>query len=104
MKDLANHKAKDIHRSKPKLLKWVANDLFESITKLSNLVAKEGFSVSWTNNFIQIIFKFSERHSLGKCRTVVLETIGKLHGFILEKIISRWEKLKGLRAIKQARF
>ena len=60
MKDLANHKARDIHGSKPKHLKWVANDLCEPITKLFNLVAKESFPASWTINISQMIFKSSE--------------------------------------------
>ena len=72
--------------SKPKLLKWVANDLFEPITKLFNLVAKEGSHASWTINIIQMIFKSSERAPLGNYRTIMLETIfGKLYRSNLEK-------------------
>ena len=85
MKELANHKAGDIHGLKPKLLKWVANDLSEPITKLFNLVAKEGFPASWTINMIQLIFKFGERLCLGNYKTVMLGTLfGKLYGYALE--------------------
>jgi hypothetical protein len=38
MKDLANHKAGDIHGLKPELLKWAANDLCAPITLLFNMV------------------------------------------------------------------
>ena len=87
MKDLANHKARDIHGLKPEFLKWVANDLCEPITKLFNLVAREGFPASWTINIIQMIFKSDERSSLGNYRTIMLGTIfGKLYGSVLEKI------------------
>ena len=65
MKYLANHKVGDIHGLKLELLKWVANDLCEPITKLFNLVAKEDFPTSWTINIIQMIFKSSERRSMG---------------------------------------
>jgi hypothetical protein len=49
MEDLANHKAKEICGLKRELQKRVANDLYEPISKLFNLVAKEGFLASWTN-------------------------------------------------------
>ena len=52
MKDLASHKAKDIHGLKPKLLKWVANNLCEPITQPFNLVVKEGLLASWIINII----------------------------------------------------
>ena len=61
MKDLANHNAGDIHGLEFELLKWVANDLCELITKLFNLVAKEGFPTSWTINIVQIIIKYGEK-------------------------------------------
>jgi hypothetical protein len=63
MKDLANHKARDMHVLKPKLLKWVVNDLCEPIKKQFKLVVKEGFLASWTINIIQMVFKYGERHS-----------------------------------------
>ena len=52
-KDLANHKVGDINGLKPKLLKWVANDLCEPKRGLFNLVAKEDFPTSWTMNMSQ---------------------------------------------------
>ena len=105
MKDLANHKASDIHGLKPKFLKWAANDLCEPITKLFNLVAREGFPTSWTTNIIQMIFKSGERNSMGNYRTIMLGTIfGKLYGSDLEKIINRWAELKGVRPRGQASF
>ena len=86
MKDVANHKVGDIHGLKHEPPKWVANDLCKSITRLLNLVAKEGFSISWTINTIQLIFKSGERHSPGTYRTIMLGTIfGKLYGYVLEK-------------------
>ena len=85
---LANHKASDIHGLKPEFLKWATNDMCEPITLLFNLVAKEGLLASWTINIIQMIFKSSENHSLGNCRTIMLGAIfGKLNGSILKKII-----------------
>ena len=50
--NLASHKAKDIHGLKPKLLKWVANNLCEPITQPFNLVVKEGLLASWIINII----------------------------------------------------
>ena len=86
MKDLANQKARDIHGLKPKLLEWIANDLCEPVTKLFNLVAREGFPASWIINIIQMIFKSSERRCPGNYRTIMLGTIfGMLYGFVLEK-------------------
>ena len=55
-KDLANREAMYIHGLQPQLRKWVANNLHEPITKLFNLVAKEGFPSSSTVNIIQMIF------------------------------------------------
>ena len=105
MKDLANHKTMDIHGLKPKLLKWVVNDLCESIKKLFKLVAKEGFQTSCCINITQMIFKYDERHSPGNSMTIMLRTIfGKLYGFILEKTISQWANLKGVRARGQVGF
>ena len=65
MKDLANYKAKHIHGLQPQLLKWVANDLCETITMLSILVAKHGFPTSWTINITQMIIKTGEIRSRG---------------------------------------
>ena len=48
MKDPTHNKAGDIHGLKLEILNWATNDLCESITKLFNLVAKEGFPISWT--------------------------------------------------------
>ncbi len=48
IKDLANHKANDIHGLKPEFLEWVANALCEPIMLLFNLIAKEGFPTSRT--------------------------------------------------------
>ena len=76
---------------KLEFLKWAAFDLCKPITKLFNLVAREGFLASWTANIIQMIFKSGERNSLKNYRIIMLNTIfGKLYGFTLEKIISRW--------------
>jgi len=38
-------------------MKWATIDLCEPITKLFNIVAREGFLASWTTNNIQMIFK-----------------------------------------------
>ena len=65
MKDLANHKAEDTNGLKLELLKWVANDLCEPITKLFSLVPKEGFPASWTININQMNIKYCEIHSRG---------------------------------------
>ena len=60
-KYLTHHKVGDIRGSKPKFLKWEANELCAPLTSLFDLVAKEGFLGSWTINTIQMIFKSSER-------------------------------------------
>ena len=57
MINLTNHKVGDTHGLKHELIKWDANDLCEPITKLLNLVAKEGFLASWIVNILQMIFK-----------------------------------------------
>ena len=62
-------------RLKRELLKWATNDLCEPIKKLFNLVAKEGFTTTWTINIIQMIFEYGERHTLRNYRTIMLETI-----------------------------
>ena len=87
MTNLANLKAGYIHELKFELLKWATNDLVcEPITKQFNLVAKEGFTATWTINNIQMIFKYDEKHSLGNYRTNMLGTyFGKLYGSVLEK-------------------
>ena len=75
MTNLENHKVRDIHGLKLELLKWATNDLCEPIKKLFNLVAKEGFTTTWTINIIQVIFEYGERHTLRNYRTIMLETI-----------------------------
>ena len=74
---------------KLELLKWVANDLREPITKLFNLVTTKGFLASWTINIIQTIFKYSERRSPRSYKTIMLGAIfDKLYGYVVDKIIS----------------
>ena len=91
MQDLANHKAWDIYGLKLEFLKWVAIDLCEPITKLFNLVAREGFLASWTTNIIQMISKSSQRNSLGNYRTAMLGIIfGKLYDSVLELFFVWW--------------
>ena len=69
MKDLANHKARNIHALQLEFMKWATLDLCEPITKLFNLVAKEG------TNIIQMIVESNERNSLRNYRTTMLNTI-----------------------------
>ena len=74
---------------KHELLKWVANDLCESITKLFNLVTTKGFSASWIINIIQMIFNYGERRSPRNYRTIMLGIIfDKLSGSVDDEIIS----------------
>ena len=85
MKDLANHKARNIHALQLEFMKWAALDLCEPITRLFNLVAKEGIPASWNTNITQMIVESNERNSMNY-RTTMLNTIsGKLYGFALEK-------------------
>ena len=65
MKDLAYHKARDIHGLKTEYLKWAISYLCESITKLFDLVVREGFMASWTTNIIQMIFKSEKELPIG---------------------------------------
>ena len=63
--------------------KW---PVYEPITKLLNLVAKEGFPASWTIKIIQMIFTYGERCSSRNYKTIILGAIfGKLYSFVLEK-------------------
>ena len=63
MRDLANHKACDIHELKTGFLKWATNDLCEPITKMFNCVAKEYFPIFMDYRLIHMIFKYRERRS-----------------------------------------
>ena len=60
-----------------------------TITKLFELVAKEGFLASWIIIIIQMIFKFGEKHSQRNSKTIVLGTMfGNLYGSNLPKKIT----------------
>jgi hypothetical protein len=85
---------------KLKFPKWVANDLREPIAKLFNLVAREGFSASWTTNVIQITFECKKKNkkktkkkekkiTLGNYKTIMLGTsFSRLVALGLSKKIS----------------
>ena len=86
MKDLANHKARDIHGLNHEFLEWVAKHLCEPTTKLFNVVARGGFPTSWTTNIIQMIFKFGEKITLRNFKIIMLDTIfGNHYSSVLRK-------------------